>query len=63
MQSVPSPHPSPFRPLRGRGEGGVGGAKRWMTFQTVNTLVSMFYEKAYYQVCNFLFKSRKPLSI
>ena len=24
MQSVPSPHPSPFRPLRGRGEGGGG---------------------------------------
>ena len=37
MQSVPSPHP-PFRPLGG---GGGGGAKRWMTFQTVNTLVPM----------------------
>ena len=40
MQSVPSPHPLPF-PSGGGWGGGVGGAKRWMTFQTVNTLVSM----------------------
>lgn len=36
MQSVPSPHP-PFRPLGWE----AGGAKRWMTFQTVNAIVSM----------------------
>ena len=35
MQSVPSPHPLSVR------WGGLGGAKRWMTFQTVNTLVPM----------------------
>ena len=53
MQSVPSPHPR-FRP------GGGGGRREEMDDISDSKYIS-FYEKAYYQVCNFLFKSRKPL--
>ena len=54
MQSVPSPHP-PFRPL-----GGGGGWCEEMDDISDCKYISS-YAKAYYQVCNFLFKSRKPL--
>ena len=55
MQSVPSPHP-PFRPLGGGG----WVARRDMDDISDYKYIS-FYEKAYYQVYNFLFKSRKQL--
>ena len=55
MQSVPSPHP-PFRPLGG---GGGGWCEEMDDISDCKYISS--YEKAYYQVCNFLFKSRKPL--
>ena len=56
MQSVPSPHP-PFPPVVG---GGGDGRREEMDDISDCKYIS-FYEKAYYQVCNFLFKSRKPL--
>ena len=55
MQSVPSPHP-PFRPL-----GGGGGGWREEMDDISDCKYISSYEKAYYQVRNFLFKSRKPL--
>ena len=54
MQSVPSPHP-PF-PSVGEGGGGHEEMDDISDFKYIS-----FYEKAYYQVCNFFFKSRKPL--
>lgn len=55
MQSIRSPHP-PFRPL------GVGGDGRREEMDDISDCKYISsYEKAYYQVCNFLFKSRKPL--
>ena len=52
MQSVPSPHPR-FRPLGG------GGREEMDDISDCKYISS--YENAYYQVCNFLFKSGKPL--
>ena len=54
MQSVPSPHPLSVR------WGGGGGWREEMDDISDCKYISS-YEKAYYQVCNFLFKSRKPL--
>lgn len=56
MQSVPSPHPLPFPSVGGWGGG--GGWREEMDDISDCKYIS-FYEKAYYQVCNFLFKSRK----
>ena len=55
MQSVPSPHP-PFPPVGGGGDG-----RREEMDDISDCKYISFYEKAYYQVSNFLFKSRKPL--
>ena len=57
MQSVPSPHPR-FRPLGG---GGGGGGWREEMDDISDCKYISSYENAYYQVCNFLFKSGKPL--